>query len=189
MEEGGERQARMRGKQKTEVFRLLDDYWLEGQGLHVKLERGFAPQDRQEPKAAYWVHVEYDELADRIENESAARQQAEQYCTLLKAQLETATGYSPGKTEDDACLSFPVIPDVGRYDDAAMKRTFQLAKMRAWRLWDPEDKGRGNQRAAFRHRLAGLLATPPYAHLAEVTRKRLLEDVPATAFPAAGKGR
>lgn len=192
--------GRMKGKGETEVYRLLDDYRLDRPGLRVKLERGFEQQEDGE-QPTYYVSVEFDELAERI-GFQAAHEQAGKYCALLKSQLIGSAGYSIGETENathtedpnkqnpgDTLMTIPIIPDDGRYDDAAMMRAFRPAKMRAWMQWDADAKRHDNRRTAFRTRLAGLLDGDAYSHLDGATRQRLLEEVPAIAFLPKGVDR
>ena len=176
---------------------MLGEHRLVRQGLHVKLDRGFED-------GTYSVYVEFDDLASRI-GFTAARRRAGEYCALLKAQLDRFAGHSLGETEDPSreagsrrrrdleltYLTFPVLFADGRFRDTAMQEEFRTAILRTGQQWDQVQARTDTQkqearRDAFRSQLSDLLAGGAYQHLDGGTKDRLLEEVPALAFPLRG---
>jgi hypothetical protein len=88
-------------------------------------------------------------------------------------------------------LTFPVVLAGGRFRDEAMKEQFRLAVVRTGQQWDQEQARADTQRQearrdAFRLRLDALLAGDAYRQLDGATKERLLQEVPALAFPPKG---
>jgi hypothetical protein len=177
-----------------ESFDVLVEHRLGRQGLHVKLDRGFE-------EGTYCVYVQFDDLAAKV-GFTAARRQAGEYCSLLRAELDRCSRHQLGGTEDPSrasdaprkrdleltYLTFPVFTDDGRSHDQDLKREFQLALLRTAQQWDQRQAGEDSQRRAgrrdaFRLRLGALLAGDRYAHVDETTKQRLLDEVPPLAFP------
>jgi len=182
-----------------EFYQVLAEHRLGRQGFNVKLDRGFE-------EGTYCLYVEFDDLASRVGN-SVARQQAREYCALLKGQLARSPRCSLGETEDASqnagpgrkrdleltYLTFPVLTADGRFHDDAMKKDFKLALVRAGQQWDQVQARADTQRHArredtFRERLRALLAGDAYAGVDVATKARLLDEVPPLAFPVRGIG-
>ena len=177
---------------------VLVEQRLGRQGLEVKLDRGFED-------GVYCVYVEFNGLAGRV-GFTAAHRQAEEFCTLLNAQLARHSRHSIGEIEDASrtgdrrrrrdleltYLAFSVVTGDGRHHDAAVKEEFQVALLRAGQQWDQaqahaETRRHAGRRDAFRERLGALLAEDAYRGMDEATRQRLLDDVTALAFPPRGR--
>ena len=167
------------------------------EGLVVKLDRGF-------DEGTYSVYVHFNELASRI-GFGAVRRRAEEFCGLLHAQLDRFAGHSLGETEyasgigvprkqrepEVMYVTFPVVMADGRCRDNAMKKEFQLAVLRTGQQWEQEQARVDTQRLearrdAFRIQLGALLDGDGYQHLDKPTKDRLLDEVPAVAFPPRG---
>jgi hypothetical protein len=189
MEEGAE-----------ETYGLLAEQRLERTGLEVKLDRGFA-------EGTYGVTVEFDDLARRAGFADAHRT-VTKYCTLLKDQLSRMPGHSLGETEDASLtgdprrkrdlestfLSFAIDTADGRFHDAEVREQFRLALLRTGQSWDQAQAGsdahrRHSRREKFRQQLARLLEGEGYAQVDGAVKERLLDEVPALAFPARGTER
>ena len=179
---------------KREVPSVLEDLPLGRLGLRIKLDKGFE-------QGNYCVYVEFDGLAERV-GFSAARRSAGEYCALLKGQLKRLPGYAVGETEDPSrtgdprrkrdlevtFLSFPVETDDGRFHDGAMREHFRVAFLRAGQAWDQsqarvQTRRRHTRQQNFRQELARLLDGEVYADVSEAAKQRLLDEVPALAFP------
>lgn len=195
-----EGKARERMKQEPEegADKLLGGQPAGRRGLAVKLDRGFQG-------GTYAVYVEFDELAERIGFVRAHRK-AMRFTKLLKDKLSGFAGYSLDKTEDasaDAApgrerdleltyLTFPVTMDDGRFHDRAMQAAFQPALLRANQQWDQMEarastERHDRRRADFRLQLRRLLAGETYGHVDSATKKRLVEEVAALAYPSPGQ--
>ncbi len=189
MEEGAE-----------EAYELLAEQRLDRIGLEVKLDRGFA-------EGTYAVTVEFDAL-ERRAGFAEAHRIARRYGTLLKNQLSQLPGHSLGETEDasrtgdprrkrdleSTFLSFTIETADGRFHDAEMRKQFRLASLRAGQEWDQAQAGaemrrRHSRQEKFRQQLAHLLAGEGYQQVDAAVKERLLEEVPALAFPARGRER
>ena len=141
----------------AEEFEMMAEHRLDRMGLVVKLDRGFK-------KGTYCIGVEYDELAQRV-GFGAARRAAREYCDQVKAHLARVTGSGIGETDDAARAAgpgrkrdleatfpcFPVTPDDGHSNDAAMTKQFRVALLRADQECD-QSQARGN---ALRRNSAG----------------------------------
>jgi len=184
----------MTGEREEQSYGVLADQRLSRRGLHVKLDKGF-------DAGTYCIYIEFDELSDRV-GFAAARRSAGEYCALLKEQLGRLPGHALGETEDHSqnggprrrrdleltFLSFPVETSDGRFHDAAMREQFRVAFLRAGQAWEQaEARGQTHRRHTrqenFRQQLAGLLEGEGYAGMDAATKERLLEEVPALAFP------
>jgi hypothetical protein len=158
--------------------------------MPVKLERGFK-------QGVYCVGVDYEQLAERIGFEKA-RRKAITYTQLLHEQMGHMRGFRLDGIEDfshsgdprrkrdleSTFLSFALTANDGLWHDAAMKRQFQTAPMRADQQWDQhqadlEARRRDHRRERFRRRLESLLEGDAYGQLDAATKKRLLTDVTA----------
>ncbi len=187
----------MAGEEDEEAWDVLAEQRLGREGLHVKLDRGFE-------QGTYCVYVHFTELASRV-GFASARQRAEEFCDLLKRQLDRFAGHSLGETEYASGIgvprkrreaavmyvTFPVVMADGRFRDEAMKKEFRAAVLRAGQQWDQEQARIDTQRQegrrdAFRVQLGALLAGDAYQHLDKATKDRLLEEVPPLAFPSRG---
>lgn len=184
----------MTGEGEEQSWEVLAEQRLAREGLHVKLDRGFE-------EGTYCIYVHFTELASRV-GFAAARRRAEDFCGLLKQQLDRFAGHSLGETEyasgigvprkgreaELMYVTFPVVMAGGRFRDVAMKKEFSVAALRAGQQWD-QSKARADtqrqdsRRDAFRLQLDALLDRDAYGNLDKATRERLLEDVPALAFP------
>lgn len=187
----------MAGEGDDKSWDVLAEQRLGREGLHVKLDRGFE-------EGTYCVYVHFTELASRV-GFAAARGRAEDFCCLLKTQLDRFACHSLGETEyasgigvprkgreaELMYVTFPVVMADGRFRDVAMKKEFSVAALRAGQQWD-QSKARADtqrqdsRRDGFRLRLDALLERDAYRHLDKATRERLLEDVPSLAFPPRG---
>jgi hypothetical protein len=117
-------------------------------------------------------------------------------------------GYSPDGIEDfshsgdprrkhdleHTFLSFALTSNDGLWHDAAMKRQFQIAPLRADQQWDQHQarldaKRRDRQRESFRQRLDTLLEGENFRHIDGATKERLLAEVTALVFLAKGYER
>jgi hypothetical protein len=166
-------------------------------GLEVKLDKGFV-------EGTYAVYAEFDSLATQA-GFTAARRTAGQYCALLKNQLSRSPGYHLGETEDATrsgdprrrrdleatFLSFVIETADGRYHDAALRQHFRLGLLRAGQAWDQaqaraDGHRRHSRQEKFRRKLVNLLEGEGYAQLDGAVRERLLDEVPALAFPPKG---
>jgi len=182
-----------------ESYEVLAEQRLGRQGFHVKLDRGFE-------EGNYCLYVEFDDLSARV-GSTAARQQAREYCALLKGQLARSPRCSLGETEDASqnagpgrrrdmeltYLTFPVFTTDGQFHDDYMKKEFHLALLRAGQQWDQVQARADTQRHTrredmFRKRLRALLTGEAYAAVDAATKARLLDDVPPLAFPVRGIG-
>jgi len=189
----------MTGEAEGEVFLALVEQRLGRLGLHVKLDKGFE-------EGSYAVYVEFDDLASRV-GFAAARRQAVEYCGLLKSELARCSGQSLGGIEDASrsgdprrkrdleltYLAFPVFAGDGRFHDDTVKEEFRLALLRAGQQWDQcqaraDTRRHDSRRNAFRLRLGALLAGDAYAAVDSAIKERLLDEIPALAFPARGLG-
>ncbi len=187
----------MREEGSEESVEPLIEQRLAREGFTLKLDRGFE-------EGSYCVYVHFDELASRL-GYAAAHRRAEEYCNLLRAQLERFAGHAVGETEEASTVgrtrrrkeedfhyvAFPVAMSDGRYRDATMKKEFQLAVVRAGQQSEQEQARVDTQRLearrdAFRLRLRDLLAGEPYQQVDKPTKDLLLEEVPMLAFPARG---
>jgi hypothetical protein len=187
----------MTGDGEGETRWVLAEQRLGRTELEVKLDKGFA-------EGTYAVYVEFDHLAAQV-GFTAARRTAGQYCALLKNQLSGSSRYSLAPTEDASrsgdprrkrdlegtFLSFGIETADGRYHDRAMREHFRLALLRTGQAWDQaQAHADGHRRHArqekFRRKLANLLEGEGYAQLDGAVRERLLDEVPALAFPARG---
>lgn len=185
---------------EEESHEVLAEQRLGQRGLHVKLDRGFED-------GTYCLYVEFDVLASRI-GFGPAHRQAVEYCDLLKEQFGRFSGHSLDETDDPSraaapgrkrdleltYLTFPLVTNDGRVHDKAMQETFRLSVARASQQWDQMQaraatERQHSRRDAFRRRLSKLLTNDAYAHVDEATRKRLLEEVSALAFPPRGHER
>ncbi len=180
-----------------ESYAVLAEQRLGREGLHIKLDRGFQ-------EGTYCVYVHFTELASRV-GFAPARRRAEEFCGLLKTQLDRFAGHSLGETEYASGIGVPrkqreaavmyvtfelVMAD-RRFRDEAMKKEFHAAVLRAGQRWDQEQARFDTQRQegrrdAFRVQLGALLAGDAYQHLDKATKDRLLEEVPPLAFPLRG---
>ncbi len=170
------------------------------EGLVLKLDRGFE-------EGTYCVYVHFHELTSRV-GYAGARQRAEEYCGMLKSQIDRFAGHTLGETEDAFgagrsarpkheqlyYLTFPVVMMGGRFRDQAMKKEFQAAVVRASQQWDQtqsrmDAQKQDSRRDAFRLQFDALLDREAYQHLDKATKERLLEEVPALAFPPRGINR
>jgi hypothetical protein len=125
---------------------------------------------------------------------------------LLKGELARLGPHVLGETEDASrsgdprrkhdleltYLSFPILTIDGCFHDDGMKKDFRLALLRASQQWDQTQAQAATQRhvsrqEAFRLRLEVLLANAAYAQVDQATKQRLLEEVPALAFPPRGR--
>lgn len=175
----------------------LEKHRMSREGLLVKLDRGFEKGD-------YCVYVEFDELSSRV-GYAAARHRAGEFCELLKTQLDRFAGHSIGemtdaigvgpmqrrKEKDYHHVVFPVVMNNGRFHDNAMLQEFRAALLRAGQQWDQLQartiaQKLDGRRDAFRVQLGQLLAGDVYQHVDKVTKDRLLDEVPALAFPPRG---
>ena len=187
----------MTGGSEEQSYGVLAEQRLGRRGLHVKLDKGFEA-------GTYCLYIEFEELSDRV-GFAAARRSAGEYCALLKEHLGRLSGYALGETEDNSrnggprrkrdleltFLSFPVETSDGRFHDTAMREQFRVALLRAGQAWEQaEARGQTHRRHTrqerFRQQLAGLLDGEGYAGMDAATKDRLLEDVPALAFPPRG---
>ncbi|HVS34961.1 MAG TPA: hypothetical protein VMS17_05225 [Gemmataceae bacterium] len=181
-----------------ESYAVLVEQRLGRQGLEVKLDRGFED-------GVYCGYVEFENLAGRI-GFAAAHRQATEFCALLKAQLDQHSRHSIGDIEDASrtgdprrrrdleltYLALPILTADSRYHDDAVKEEFRLALLRAGQQWDQlqaraDTRRHASRQEAFRTRLAALLAGDAYRHMDETTKKQLLDDVAALAFPPRGR--
>lgn len=90
-------------------------------------------------------------------------------------------------------LSFPVETADGRFHDRAMQEHFRVAFLRAGQAWDQTQARVQTHRCqtrqkSFRQQLARLLDGDTYAAIDQVTKERLLDEIPALAFPPRGIG-
>jgi hypothetical protein len=187
----------MAGEEDEESWDVLAEQRLGREGLHVKLDRGFE-------EGTYCVYVHFTELASRV-GFAPARRRAEEFCGLLKTQLDRFAGHSIGETEYASgigvprkrreaavmYMTFPVVMAASRFRDEAMKKEFHSAVLRAVQQWDQEQarfdtQRQESRRDAFRVRLGALLDRNDYQHLDKATKDRLLEEVPPLAFPPRG---
>jgi hypothetical protein len=163
----------------------------------VKLDRGF-------DSGTYCIYFEYDGLADD-QGFTAARKAARDYASLLRKHFGAGKEFTVGKIEDHSesadprrkrdleCtfLSFPVEYADGRWHDAAMKKHFQVALLRAGQAWEQAEAGvqarrHHTRQEQFRQRLDALLDGESYAHLDAAIKMRLAEEVTKLAFPTRG---
>jgi hypothetical protein len=188
----------MTGGREEEPYAPLVDAPVYRGGLHVKLDKGF-------DEGTYYVYVEFDGMSSRT-SFAAARRAAQEYCPLLKGELDRLPGYSTGEIEDSTLtgdsgqngdlgpnfLCFPIETSDGRYHDDAIKKQFRVAFARVGRVLDQAQAGeqadakthrRHARQERFRDQLDMLLHGDAYAGLDPALRERLLYEVPALAFP------
>ncbi len=187
----------MTGEGNEESWEVLAEYPMVREGLHVKLDRGFE-------QGTYCIYVEFNDLASRV-GFAAAHRRAGEYCGLLNAELDRFAGHSVGETEDASrragsgrrrdleltYLTFPVVMADGRFHDNAMLKEFRTAVLRTGQQWDQvqariDTQKQERRRDAFRQQFGELLAGDAYQHLDKVTKDRLMDEVPALAFPPRG---
>ncbi len=180
------------------AYGILADHRLGRLGLQVKLDKGFE-------QGSYCVYVEYDDLAARM-GFATGHQSAREYCALLKAQLGRLPGYGLGETEDASqsgdprrkrdleatFLSFPIETNDGRFHDDEIKEQFRVASLRTGQVWDQaraseQTHRRQTRQEKFRRQLGALLNGEVYAGLDATVKDRLLDEIPALAFPPRGR--
>ena len=148
---------------------------------------------------------EFDDLARRAGFPEAHRT-AREYCSLLKNQLSQLPGHSLGETADasrtgnlrrkrdleSTFLSFTIDTADGRFHDAEIQEQFRLALLRTGQAWDQAQAGadthrRHSRQEKFRQQLAHLLEGEGYKQVDGAVKHRLLDEVPALAFPTRGR--
>jgi hypothetical protein len=192
--------SRMTKDAEGESYGLLAEQWLGRSGLLVQIDKGFT-------EGTYAVHVQFDELAAR-NGFAAAHRKAGQYCALLREKLGRAPGYKVGHVEDASreggpgrrrdleatFLAFRLKADDGHFHDEDMREQFRVALLRAGQSWEQEEAReqshrRDRRQEEFRGRLDRLLQGAAYQDLDPAIKERLLDEVPALAFPERGRER
>src|SRR5689334_22380815 len=132
------------GEGEEESFEVLAEQPHPPMGLRVKLDKGFE-------SGVYCVWIEYELLAERI-GFAAAERLYEQMGRMAGYRLDVIKDYShsgdPRRKRDleNTFLSFALTSNDGRWHDAAMKRQFQIAPLRADQEWDQHQAREDAQR-------------------------------------------
>ena len=187
------------GEGGEEPYELLAEHPHPPRGLRVKLDKGFEP-------GVYCIWIEYDLLAEKI-GFAAARRKAVAYADRLCEQMGRMAGYSLDGIEDfshsgdprrkrdleQTFLSFALTSNDGLWHDAALKRQFQIAPLRADQEWDQHQaRWEARRRGQAARDVPGTLGYGAGGRILPAPGQRdegrLLVEVTARGLPAQGTG-